>query len=83
MSPAPQSVSSAEPDQPLLLDGGVGTFSSLLASNGHFGNYPDGGFLGGLGTGEVTSSVESGGNEALWPASWADLSIYTPGPTFQ
>jgi ribosomal protein L37AE/L43A len=84
VSPAPQtqSVSSVEPDQPLMMDCGVGTFSSLLASNGHFSNFPDGGFLGGLGTGEVASSVESGGNEALWPGSWADLSIYTPGPTF-
>ncbi|KAF3333408.1 Dof zinc finger protein DOF1.7 [Carex littledalei] len=83
VSSAPQSVSSVEPDHPLLLDCGVGSFSSLLASNGHFGNFTHGGFLGGLGTGEVTSSVDSGGNEALWPGNWADLSIYTPGPTFQ
>ncbi|KAJ3686470.1 hypothetical protein LUZ61_015634 [Rhynchospora tenuis] len=88
VSPSPQSQSVSPPvepeRQPLLLDCAMGSFSSLLASNGHFGNFSaDGCFLGGPGAGNINSSVDSSGNEMLWPGSWADLSIYTPGPTYQ
>ncbi|KAJ4789083.1 Dof zinc finger protein [Rhynchospora pubera] len=88
VSPSPHSQSVSPPvepeQQPLMLDVGAGSFSSLLASNGHFGNFSaDGCFLGGPGAGGINSSVVSSGNEVLWPGTWADLSIYTPGPTYQ
>ncbi|KAJ3691965.1 hypothetical protein LUZ60_012315 [Juncus effusus] len=78
---------SVEPvhDQNILLDMGLGSFSTLLATNGgNYGSFQlDGGFLGGHGALDVSSSVDSSGNEGLWTGRWGDLSIYTPGPTFQ